>query len=141
MCELDTAEDKVLNTDVLAIYIMLYRAQLKWAGHVAHMSNKHLRNKVFYGDLKYGKRSLGGQNKRYEDYLKVSPELHFLMLPTDEISCITSCMAYYSLIKSVLHNCVTKFNNCMFNTNSYCDVDKFVSLLLVLFVVGLEAAL
>ena len=43
-----------------------------WTGHVRRMFDKQLPKKVFYGELKEGKRSQGGQKKRYKDTLKNS---------------------------------------------------------------------
>ena len=36
------------------------------------MPDGRLQKKVFYGELEVGKRSQGGQKKRYKDTLKVS---------------------------------------------------------------------
>ena len=36
------------------------------------MADERLPKKVFYGELEEGKRSLGGQKKRYKDTLKTS---------------------------------------------------------------------
>ena len=47
-------------------------AQLRWTGHVIRMPDKRLPKKVFRGELKEGKRSQGGQKKRYKDTLKAS---------------------------------------------------------------------
>ena len=47
-------------------------AQLRWAGHVIRMPDERLTKKVFYGELQEGKRSQGGQKKRYKDTLKAS---------------------------------------------------------------------
>ena len=54
------------------IHIVLKLAQLMWTGHVIRMPDKQLPKKVFYGELKEGKRSQGGQTKRYKDILKNS---------------------------------------------------------------------
>ena len=47
-------------------------AQLRWTGHVIRMPDKRLPKKLFYGELREGKRSQGGQKKRYKDTLKAS---------------------------------------------------------------------
>ena len=71
-------QDKVPNTDILqqadmpSIHTMLAKAQLRWAGHVVRMPDERLPKKVFYGELLHGKRSVGGQKKRYKDTLKAS---------------------------------------------------------------------
>ena len=52
--------------------VVLKLAQLRWTGHVIRLPNKRLPKNVFYGELKEGKRSQGGQKKRYKDTLKAS---------------------------------------------------------------------
>ncbi|KAL9961518.1 hypothetical protein ACROYT_G030473 [Oculina patagonica] len=71
-------QDKVPDTKVLkhadlpsAITIMR-KAQLRWAGHVSRMPDDHIPKQLFYGELCSGKRTVGGQRKRYKDSLKVS---------------------------------------------------------------------
>ena len=43
-------------------------AQLKWTGHVISMPDEGLPKKVIYGEVQEGKRSQGGQKKRYTSY-------------------------------------------------------------------------
>ncbi|KAL9966376.1 hypothetical protein ACROYT_G024438 [Oculina patagonica] len=71
-------QDKVPDTEVLkqadlssAITIMR-KAQLRWAGHVSRMPDDRIPKQLFYGELCSGKRTVGGQRKRYKDSLKVS---------------------------------------------------------------------
>ena len=47
-------------------YANLKLAQLRWIGHVIRMPDERLPKKVFYGELQKGKRSQGGQKKRYK---------------------------------------------------------------------------
>ena len=55
------------------MHTVLKLAQLMRTGHVnIIMPDKQLPKKVFYGELKEGKRSQGGQKKRYQDTLKDS---------------------------------------------------------------------
>ena len=54
------------------MHTVLKLAQLMWTGHVIRMPDKQLPKKVFYGELKEGKRSQGSQKKRYKDTLKKS---------------------------------------------------------------------
>ena len=42
------------------------KAQLRRTGHVIRMPDERLPKKVFYGELKEGKRSKGDQKKRYK---------------------------------------------------------------------------
>ena len=73
-----TWQDKVPDTDVLSqakmpsIFCLLRKAQVRWAGHVVRMPENRLPKKLFYGELAEGKRSPGGQKKRFKDTLKVS---------------------------------------------------------------------
>ena len=70
-------QDKIPDTEVLeraklpsAITIMR-KAQTRWAGHVSRMSDSRIPKQLFYGELRHGERSVGGQRKRYKDTLKV----------------------------------------------------------------------
>ena len=54
------------------MHTVLKLAQLRWTGHVIRMPDERLPKKVFYGELQEGKRSQGGQKKRYKDTLNVS---------------------------------------------------------------------
>ena len=71
-------QDKVPDTEVLersqmeSIHAILMRTQLRWAGHVHRMEDNRLPKRLFYGELKKGKRSHGGQRKRFKDTLKAS---------------------------------------------------------------------
>ena len=58
--------------DLCLLVLFLKLAQLRWTGHVIRMSDARLPKKVFYGELQEGKRSQGGQKKRYKDTLKAS---------------------------------------------------------------------
>ena len=64
-------KDRISGTEVLAqadlpsIYTILMQSQLYWAGH-------RLPKRLFYGELQQGKRSHGGQKKRFKDTLKTS---------------------------------------------------------------------
>ena len=49
------------------VHTLLKLAQLRWTGHVTSMPDERLPKKVFYGELQEGKRSEGGQKKRYND--------------------------------------------------------------------------
>lgn len=71
-------QDRVPDTEVLqradmeSIHAILLRCQLRWAGHVYRMDDTRLPKRLFYGELITGKRSHGGQKKRYKDTLKAS---------------------------------------------------------------------
>ena len=54
---------------------MVMKVQLRWSGHVVRMPGNRLPQKIFYGELVKGKRSQGGQRKRYKDCLKSTLKL------------------------------------------------------------------
>ncbi|XP_044874489.1 uncharacterized protein LOC123371222, partial [Mauremys mutica] len=66
-------QDKVPDTEVLSraglpsVYTLLMKAQTRWAGHVVRMPDHRIPKQLFYGELSQGKRSHGGQKKRYKD--------------------------------------------------------------------------
>ena len=71
-------QDKVPNTEVLqranfpSITTITRKAQLRWAGHVSRMHDDRIPKQLFYGELCHGKRTVGGQRKRFKDSLKLS---------------------------------------------------------------------
>ena len=73
-----TWQDRIPDTEVLeraglpSIHCLLCKAQIRWAGHVVRMPESRLPKRLFYSELADGKRSQGGQKKRYKDMLKVS---------------------------------------------------------------------
>ena len=64
-----------------SVHTLLKLAQLRWTGHVTRMPDERLPKKVLYGELQEGKRSQGGQKKRYKDTLKAS--LKDFNIPTE----------------------------------------------------------
>ena len=77
--------DRIPDTEVLkragmqSIHTLLKLAQLRWTGHVTRMPDERLPKKIFYWEV--GKRSHGGQKKRYKDTLKAS--LKDFNIPTE----------------------------------------------------------
>ena len=63
---------EVKKAGMQSMHTVLKLAQLRWTGHVIRMPDERLPKKVFYGELQEGKRSQGGQKKRYKDTLKAS---------------------------------------------------------------------
>ena len=55
-----------------SVHTLLKLAQLRWAGNVTRMTEERLPKKILYGEQEMGKRSHGGQKKRYKDTLKAS---------------------------------------------------------------------
>ena len=80
-------QDRIPDTEVLkragmqSIHTLLKLAQLRWTGHVTRMPDERLPKKILYGELQVGKRSHGGQKKRYKDTLKAS--LKDFNIPTE----------------------------------------------------------
>ena len=80
-------QDKIPDTEVLtkakmqSVHTLLKLAQLRWTGNVTRMPDERLSKKVLYGELQEGKRSQGGQKKRYKDTLIAS--LKNLNIPTE----------------------------------------------------------
>lgn len=70
-------EDRRTNISVLqeanipSITSTIAKHQLRWTGHVIRMSDNRLPKRILYGQLKEGKRTQGGQKKRYKDMIKV----------------------------------------------------------------------
>ena len=52
------------------VHTLLKFAQLRWTGHVTRIPDEPLSKKILYGEHQVGKRSHGGQKKRYKDTLK-----------------------------------------------------------------------
>ena len=50
-----------------SVHNLLKLAQLRWTVHVTRMPDERLPKKILYGELQVGKRSHGGQKKRYKD--------------------------------------------------------------------------
>lgn len=71
-------QDKVPDTEVLSradlpsVHTLLRKAQVRWAGHLVRMPDTRLPKRLFYGELVEGKRSHGGQRKRFKDTLKTA---------------------------------------------------------------------
>ena len=70
-----------------SVHTLLKLAQLSCTGHVTRMPDERLPKKVLYGELQEGKRSQGGQKKRYKDTLKASlkPCLHLTPQPVRDL--------------------------------------------------------
>ena len=79
-------QDKIPDTEVLkkakmqSVQSLLSLAQLRWTGHVTRMPDERLPKKVLYGELQEGKRSQGGQKKRYKDTLKARLRISIFQL-------------------------------------------------------------
>jgi hypothetical protein len=71
-------QDKIPDTEILrsaqlpSIHTLLKKTQVRWTGHVVRMSDNRIPKQLLYGELCQGKRSVGGQKKRYKDTFKAS---------------------------------------------------------------------
>ena len=80
-------QDRIPDTEVLkrtgmqSVDTLLKLAQLRRTGHVTRMPDERLPKKILYGELQVGKRSHGGQKKRYKDTHKAS--LKDFNIPTE----------------------------------------------------------
>ncbi|KAJ4918209.1 hypothetical protein JOQ06_023050 [Pogonophryne albipinna] len=63
-----------LETNCRSIEATITQHQLRWLGHVVlvRMPSNRLPRRVLYGQLHHGRRSAGGQKKRYKDQLKTA---------------------------------------------------------------------
>ena len=53
-----------------SIESLLLHRQLRWLGHLIRMPHSRLPHCMLYGQLKLGRRSVGGQKKRFKDHIK-----------------------------------------------------------------------
>ena len=80
-------QDRIPDTEVLKsagmqiVHTLLKLAQLRWTGQVTRKPEERLPKKILNGELEMGKRSHGGQKKRYKDTLKAS--LKDFNIPTE----------------------------------------------------------
>ena len=87
-------QEKIPDTEVLeragqiSVQTLLLKSQARWAGHVVRMSDDRLPKQLLYGELKEGKRTVGGQKKRYKDTLKST--LKELKISTDNWEAVAS---------------------------------------------------
>ena len=66
-----------------SVYTLLKLAQLRWTGHVTKMPEERLPKKILYGELETGKRSHGGQKKRYKDTVTLKASLTDFNIPIE----------------------------------------------------------
>ena len=86
-------EDRRTNVSVLkeanipSITTTIIRHQLRWTGHVMRMADNRLPKQMLYGQLKEGKRTQGGQKKRYKDNIKTHlRQCHLSLTSWEEVA-------------------------------------------------------
>ena len=83
----------VPDTEVLtragipSIHTLMQKAQARWAGHVIWMPADRLPKQLLYGELCYGKRSVGWQKKRFKDTLKKTLKIFNIDVTNWQILC------------------------------------------------------
>ena len=106
-------QDKVPDTEVLrsagslSINTILMKSQLRWAGHVVRMPDHRLPKHLLYGELQQGRRTQGGQRKRFKDTLKASLKA-FSINPDTWEEAATDRPGWRSLIHKGAVNCEEK---------------------------------
>ena len=55
-----------------SIHTSLSKAQVRWAGHVSHMSDEHLPKRLLHGKLLVGKCPVDRPKMQFNDSLKLS---------------------------------------------------------------------
>ena len=87
-----------------SIHTFLKLAQLRWTGHVTRMPEERLPKKILYGELEMGKRSHGGQEKRYKDTLKAT--LKDFSIPTESWEQIAQDRAKW---RGLIRRCASEY--------------------------------
>ena len=59
-----------LRAGIPSIESMLLHFQHRWLGHIIKMPDSRLTHCVIYGQLRLGHTSVGGEKKRFKDYIK-----------------------------------------------------------------------
>ena len=68
-------QQRIPDTEILhrakisGIEAILVQNQLRWSGHVCRMEDSRIPKQLLYGELCDGRKSVGGQRKRYKDVL------------------------------------------------------------------------
>ena len=57
------------RADTTSIEAMVIKNQLRWSGHIVRMPDARLPKQILYSELTNGRRTHGGQRKRYKDTL------------------------------------------------------------------------
>ena len=90
-----------------SIKSMLLHCQLRRLGHVIRMPHSRLPHRVLYGQLRLGRRSVGGQRKRFKDHIK---------------SMLRKCNIPFSRLETLTFNRATWRSTCAYGM-SYFDAE------------------
>ena len=63
-------EEVLKRASLPSIESILLHVQLRWAGHVTRMGDKHMPKADYFSELQEGKGDHGAPRKRYKDQLK-----------------------------------------------------------------------
>ena len=106
-------QDKVPDIEVLrsagslSIHTILMKSQIRWAGYVVRMPDHRLPKHLLYGELQQGRRTQGGQRKRFKDTLKASLKA-FSISPDTWEEAATDRLGWRSLTHKCAVNCEEK---------------------------------
>ena len=85
---------------------MLLHRQLRWLGHAIRMPHSRLPHCVLYGQLILGRRSVGGQKKRFKDHIK---------------SILKKCNIPFSRLETLASKRATWRSTCAFGMSFFDD--------------------
>ena len=94
------------RTGTPTIESMLLHRQFRWLGHIIRMPHSRLPHCVLYGQLKLGRRSVGGQKKRFKDHIK---------------SILKNCNIPFSRLEALVSNRATWRSTCTFGMSCFDD--------------------
>ena len=89
-----------------SIESMLLHHQLRWLGHVIRIPHNRLPHCVLNGKLQQGRRSVGGQNKRFKDHIKLI---------------LKSCNIPFSRLETLASEIATWRSTCAFGLSYFDD--------------------
>ena len=118
----------VPDTGVLAragipsIHTIQQKAQVRWAGHVTRMSDDRLPKQLLYSELCSGKRSLGGQKKRFKATIKKA-HARFNIAVTNWEACAQDRPLWHSVIHTVARTGEKTGSRRLTNHQHFCRPD------------------
>ena len=101
-----THSEIISRAGIPTIESMLLHRQLHWLSHVIRMPHSRLPHCVLYGQLRLGRRSVGGQRKHFKDHIK---------------SILKKCNIPFSRLESLASNRATWRSTCAFGMSYFDD--------------------